>query len=151
MGNGTRFLWKFSGHCYIVFCLFCGVLDWIVLILVCLERSLHSTQANGQRYPWLLITDDVTSGRKDGRESALAVTGGWGANVVIKKPKSRLLPIFSPDFTLNSQIRLFYAEKWIFLKKLGTLLNEIRNGYTDCVSPLLSCGYFGRLWAGDWQ
>ena len=77
-----------------------------------------------------------------------AVARTWlraGANApLIKKPKSRLLPIFSPDFTLNSQIRLFYAEKWIFLKKLGTLL-KIRNGYTDCVSPLLSCGYFGRL------
>ena len=72
-----------------------------------------------------------------------------GANASsVKKSKSRLLPIFSPDFTLNSQIRLFYSEKWIFLKKLSTLLNEIRNGYTDsadCVSPLLSCGYFGRL------
>ena len=41
---------------------------------------------------------------------------------LIKKPKNRLLPIFSPDFTLNRQIWLFYAEKWIFLKKLGTLL-----------------------------
>ena len=78
-----------------------------------------------------------------------AVARTWlraGANApLIKKPKSRLLLIFSPDFTLNSQIRLFYAEKWIFVKKLGTLLNEIRNGYTDSVSPLLSCGYFGRL------
>ena len=35
----------------------------------------------------------------------------------------RLLPIFSPDFTLNSQIWLFNAEKWIFFfRKLGTLL-----------------------------
>ena len=60
-----------------------------------------------------------------------------GSNApLIKKPKSRLLPIFSPDFTLNSQIWLFYAEKWIFLKKLCTLL-KIRNGYTDCVSSLL--------------
>ena len=84
----------------------------------------------------IIKTDDVTSGSKD------AVTGGGECPV---KPKSRLLPIFSPNFTLNSQIRLFYAEKWIFLKKLGTLLNEMRNGYTDCVSPLLSCGYFGRL------
>ena len=59
------------------------------------------------------------------------VCGEARANApLIKKPKSRLLLIFSPDFTLNSQIRLFYAEKWIFLKKLGTLLNEIRNGYT---------------------
>ena len=37
---------------------------------------------------------------------------------LIKKPINRLLPIFSPDFTLYSQIRLFYAEKWIFLKTL---------------------------------
>ena len=46
-----------------------------------------------------------------------------GENKLIKKPKNRLLPTFSPDFTLNRQIWLFYAEKWIFLKKLGTLLN----------------------------
>ena len=41
-----------------------------------------------------------------------------------KKPKNRLLPIFSPDFTLNGRIGLIYAEKWIFLKKLGILLNQ---------------------------
>ena len=139
MGNGTRFSWKFSGHCYLVFfAVLSGVLDGIVLILVWFERFLHSAQANGQRYRSLIIkTDDVTSGSKD------AVTGGGES--VNQKPKSRLLPIFPPNFTLNSQIRLFYAEKWIFLKKLGTLLNEIRNGYTDSVSPLFSCGYFGRL------
>ena len=36
--------------------------------------------------------------------------------------------MFSPDFTLNGQICFFFffffAEKWIFLKKLGTLLNH---------------------------
>ena len=41
-----------------------------------------------------------------------------------KKPENRLLPIFSPDFTLNCQIWLFNAEKWIFVKKIGTLLNS---------------------------
>ena len=41
-----------------------------------------------------------------------------------KKPKNSLSPIFSPDFKLNGRIGLFYAEKWIFLKKLGTLLNQ---------------------------
>ena len=41
---------------------------------------------------------------------------------LIKKPTNRLLLTFSPDFALNSQIWLFYAEKWIFLKKLSTLL-----------------------------
>ena len=40
-----------------------------------------------------------------------------GANGLIKKPKNRLLLIFSTDFRLNSQIRLFYAEKWILLSK----------------------------------
>ena len=51
------------------------------------------------------------------------VTGGLGANRLIKKPKNRLLLIFSPDFTLNSHMWLIYAEKCLFLKKLGTLLN----------------------------
>ena len=32
--------------------------------------------------------------------------------------------MFSPDSTLNGQIFFFFAEKWIFLKKLGTLLNH---------------------------
>ena len=41
---------------------------------------------------------------------------------LIKKPTNCLLPTFSPDFTSNSQIWLFYAAKWIFLKKLGPLL-----------------------------
>ena len=55
--------------------------------------------------------------------------GGCGrlteANGLIKKPKNRLLLIFSTDFRLNSQIRLFYAEKWILLKVLGTLLKGL--------------------------
>ena len=42
----------------------------------------------------------------------------WEIRINQKKTKKRLLPIFSPDFTLNSQIWLCYAEKWIFLKKL---------------------------------
>ena len=44
--------------------------------------------------------------------------------LLIKKPINCLLPIFSPDLILNSQIWLFHAEQWIFLKKLGTLLNS---------------------------
>ena len=63
-------------------------------------------------------------------------SGGYGrltgANGLIKKPKIRLLLIFSTDFRLNSQIRLFYAEKWIFLKVLSTLLKGLftrREGY----------------------
>ena len=52
------------------------------------------------------------------------VIGSSGANWLIKKPKNHLLSTFSPDFTLNRQIWWFYAEKWIFLKKLGTLLKK---------------------------
>ena len=33
---------------------FSGVLDWIVLILVWFERSLHSAQVSGQSCPWPL-------------------------------------------------------------------------------------------------
>ena len=40
--------------------------------------------------------------------------------LLIKKPKNHLLPIFSPDFTLNGQIWLVYDEKWFFVKLLGT-------------------------------
>ena len=39
---------------------------------------------------------------------------------LIKNPKNRLLPFFSPKFTLNGLIGLFYAETWVILKKLGT-------------------------------
>ena len=45
----------------------------------------------------------------------------WGL-FLIQKPRNGLLTPFSPDFTWNRQIWLFYAEKWIFFKKLGTLL-----------------------------
>jgi len=48
--------------------------------------------------------------------------------VLIKKPENDLLPTFSPDFTWNRQIWLFYAEKWIFFKNLGTLLNPFAPG-----------------------
>ena len=51
---------------------------------------------------------------------------------LIKNPKNRLSPIFSPDFTLNGQIGLFYAEKWIFLKKLGTLLKRKIEDFLFC-------------------
>ena len=44
--------------------------------------------------------------------------GGSGANGLIKKPQNRLLTIFSADFTLNGQVLLFCAEKWIFLNSL---------------------------------
>ena len=47
---------------------------------------------------------------------------------LIKQPKNRILPIFSPNFTFNGQIWLFYTEKWVFSKKLGTLLNPFAPG-----------------------
>ena len=47
------------------FAFFSGVLDWIVLILVWFERSLHSAQVSRQKLSLTNKTDDVTSGRRD--------------------------------------------------------------------------------------
>ena len=50
--SGTRFSWKFSGQYVTWFVAFFSVaLDWIVLILVWFERSLHSAQVIGQSCP----------------------------------------------------------------------------------------------------
>ena len=56
--------------------------------------------------------------------STLASPGSKRANegvIYSKNLKITFCQFFSPDF--NSQIRLFYAEKWNFLKKLGPLLD----------------------------
>ena len=37
--------------------------------------------------------------------------------LLVKNPKNRLLLIFQHDYTLNCQIGLFDAEKWIFSLK----------------------------------
>ena len=52
---------------------FSGVLDWIVLILVWFERSLHSAQVSGQSCPWPLKL--MTSQRV---ERTWIPTGGYG-------------------------------------------------------------------------
>ena len=55
MGNGTRFSWKdFQVNVTWFFACFSGVLDWVVLILVWLERSLHSAQVSEESCPWPL-------------------------------------------------------------------------------------------------
>ena len=41
------------------------------------------------------------------------------------------MAIFSPDFTVNGQIWLFYDEKWIFVKSLGTFAEDNRLINTD--------------------
>ena len=51
MGSETRFLWKFSGQCYMFFAFFYGVLDRIVFILAWFESSLHSAQVGEQSCP----------------------------------------------------------------------------------------------------
>ena len=54
---------------------FSGVLDWIVLVLVWFERSLHSEEVSGQRCPWpiKLMTSQAV-------ERTWIRTGGSGAN-----------------------------------------------------------------------
>ena len=55
------------------FASFSGVLDWIVLILVWFERSLHSAQVSEESCPWPLKL--VTSQRV---ERTWICTGGYG-------------------------------------------------------------------------
>ena len=73
---------------------------------------------------------------------ALAFIHPWCRNLINQKPTNRNLPTFSPDFTLNRQIWLFYAEKGIFLKKPCTLLKEqgpgISLSYYECDCQILS-------------
>ena len=71
-----------------------------------------------------------------------AVMAYWLAHLffpfkLIKKPKNGLLPSFSLDFTWNRQIWLFYTEKWIFFKHLGTLLKLTKLHFRP-QSPLVS-------------
>ena len=56
VSSGTRFSWKFSGQCYMVFC--------IVLRLVCFERPLLCT-GQWTKLSLTIKTDDVTSGGRD--------------------------------------------------------------------------------------
>ena len=55
------------------FASFSRVLDWIVLILVWFERSLHSTPVSGHKLSMTVKTDDVTSSR-----STWTSMGGYG-------------------------------------------------------------------------
>jgi len=61
------------------FAVFSGVLDWIVLILVWFERSLHSAQVSGQSWPWPLKL--MTS---RGLERTWIRTGGSGGEWVLR-------------------------------------------------------------------
>ena len=51
--------------------------------------------------------------------------------------------MFSPDF--NSQIRLFYAEKWNFLKKLGPLLDVFFSESTSNERKVLNKTHAGHV------
>ena len=64
MGSETRFLWKFSGQCYMFFAFFYGVLDRIVFTLAWFESSLHSAQAGEQSCPrpLKLLTSQAVEG-----------------------------------------------------------------------------------------
>ena len=81
VGNGTRFSWRFTGQSCMVFAFFSGILDWIVLILVWFERSLHSAQVSWQSWPWPLKL--MTS---RGVEGTWIRTGGSGAKG-LKRPR----------------------------------------------------------------
>ena len=67
------FHWNFQVNVTSFFASFSGVLDWIVLILVWFERSLHSAPVSSHKLSMTIKTDDVTSSR-----SAWTSMGGYG-------------------------------------------------------------------------
>ena len=71
-GMEQDFHWDFQVNVTWFFASFSGVLDWIVLILVWFERSLHSAQVSGQSCPWPLKL--MTSQRV---ERTWICTGGY--------------------------------------------------------------------------
>ena len=71
VGSGTRFSWKFSGQCYMVFLPFSGVsLTETCSFLVWFERSLHSAHVtcSGQSCVWPLQEVEGTWIRMGGYE-----------------------------------------------------------------------------------
>ena len=65
------------------FAFFLGALDWIVLIVVWFERSLHSAQVSGQSCPWPLTLISIQA-----VEGTCIRTGGSGANGLINQEKN---------------------------------------------------------------
>ena len=86
---------------------------------------------------------------------AIAFIHPWCRNLINQKPWNRLLPTFSPDFTLNRPIRLFYVEKGIFLKKPCTLLKEqgpgISPSYYECDRQILSIQKIQKKKEFEWR
>ena len=50
-------------------------------------------------------------------------------------PQNRLLPIFSPNLSLNGQIWFFSTEKWIFSKRFGCFM--VKSGLSQKHGSLL--------------
>ena len=84
------------------FAVFSGVFDWIVLILVWFERSLHSAQVSRQSWPWLLKL--VTS---RGVERTWICTGSSGANgLMFVQGFWYFVPSWSREIHKNTQLIL---------------------------------------------
>ena len=80
MGSGTRFSWKFSGQCYVVFCAFspffltelCSFWYWL--------KDLFTLHKLAAKVSLTIKNDDVASDRRgmDPYGRLRAVTGGYG-------------------------------------------------------------------------
>ena len=68
------------------FALFAGVLDWIVLILVWFERSLHIAHVSGQscRWPLKLMTSQVVEGMWICTGGYWRLRGEWVKSLTLK-------------------------------------------------------------------
>ena len=86
------------------FAFFSCVFDWTVLILTWFERSLHSAQVSGQKFPWPLKL--MTSQAEEGM---WIHTGGYGrlrgewVNRVSTRITSLLLAVWASTVTATSK------------------------------------------------
>ena len=98
------------------FASFSGVLDWIVLILVWFERSLHSAQVSEESCPWPLKL--MTSQRV---ERTWIRTGGYGRfRGEWVKGESKLVPLSQ----CNRWALLRLDSRWCHLTKENITLRE---------------------------
>ena len=100
------FHWNFQVNVTWVFTFFSAVLDWVVLILVWFERSLHSAQVGGQSGPWplKLMTWKAVESTWSGMGSYRRLGGEWVKRKK-KHSKYRLFLILSCD-KLRSHLQL---------------------------------------------
>ena len=123
MGSGTRFSWQFSGHCYMIFCLFlwCPWLNWYGSWLVWFKRSLHSAQVSGHIiYPWplKLITSQAVETKWIRMGGSGRLRGEWVEVVFFLRFSVFIFIKISPKMSISwgKPIQVWNRKWYMYLK-----------------------------------